>query len=57
MVVGVEAAGVGEDPQDGVANEIWLAADDGFRLVEGGAVGAEAEDGQDFWTVTKYLCS
>lgn len=57
MVVGVEAAGVGEDPEDGVANEIWLAADDGFRLVEGGAVGAEAEDGQDFWMVTKYLRS
>ena len=33
-----------------------LAAHDGFGLIEGGAVGAEAEDGQDLWMVTKYLC-
>src|SRR5882724_494923 len=47
---GVEAAGVGEDPDRGGAQGFWLGADGGAGAGEGGAVGGDAGHGQDAGT-------
>ena len=45
--MGVEAAGVGEDPDPGAAEGTGLGADGGAGVAEGGAVGGDAGHGQD----------
>ena len=55
LVVGVEAAGVGEDPEQGVADGFRLPTDRSFWLSERGAIGADAQHRKHARLVTQNL--
>ena len=46
LVVGVEAAGVGEDPGGAAAEEVFLEADGGVFLAGDDAIGTDADEGE-----------
>src|SRR6266550_5013935 len=47
LIVGVEAAGVGEDPGVAAAEEVLLQADAGVFYAGDDAVGSDADEGDD----------
>jgi len=47
LIMRVEAGGVGENPDSGLADRLGLEAELGFFAVEGDAVGGDADDGDE----------
>src|ERR1051326_3847523 len=51
----VEAAGIGQDPNEGISNALWLQADGSIGIIEREAVSADAEDGSSSRFVFFYF--
>ena len=55
LVVRIQAAGIGQDPDDRVTDLALLATHDCFWLIEGETVSAQTKDCQDLGTIAPHL--
>jgi hypothetical protein len=57
LMVSIESAGIGEQPDACGGNGVWLQTDYGIRAVESDAVGTQPNDGKEGWSKAKELAA